>query len=75
MQDWPKLLKKVEKKYLYPLLIHLLRRQSKNVVADKVDASVTAQQEDWPNIRTRCQHVLDWEEVCRKLKDQLFRSH
>ncbi len=53
IQDWPKLLKGVENKYLCPLLVYLLRRQNKTAVADEVDATVTAQQEDWPNIRTR----------------------
>ena len=74
-QDWPELLKEVEKKYLYPLWVHLLCRQSENAVANEFDATVTAHQEDWPNIKTGGKYVPDWEEVCLKLTDQLFRSH
>ena len=74
-QNWSELLKKVEKKYLYPFLVHLLHCQSKNAIADEVNTTVTAQQEDWPNIRTCVQHIPDWKEVYHKLIDQLSRSH
>lgn len=51
MQNWPELLKEGEKKYLYIFSIYLLYCQSENAVANEIDATVTAQQEDWPNIR------------------------
>ena len=70
MQNWPELLKEVEKKYLCPLLVYLLYCQRKNTIADKVDTTVNAQQEDWPNIRTCGQYVLDKEEVHCTLTDQ-----
>lgn len=74
-QNWLELFKEVEKKYLYPFLVHLIHCQSENAVANKVNAIITAQQEDWPNIRIRSQHIPDWEEVYRKFTDQLSRSH
>lgn len=42
IQDWLELLKGVEIKYLYPLSVHLLRRQNETAVVDEVDATITA---------------------------------
>lgn len=53
------LLKRVENKYLYSLSVYLLCYQNKIAITDKVDATVTAQQENWPNIRTCDQYALD----------------
>ena len=56
-------------------MVYLLRRQNETAIVDEVDATVTIQQEDWPNIRTRGQYAPDWAEVCRKLTDQLSKLY
>ena len=38
--DWPKLLKEVENKYIYPFLVYQLYRQSKTPVTDEINTTV-----------------------------------
>lgn len=40
MQNWPKLLKEVEKKYFCLFLVYLLYYQSENAIGDKIDATI-----------------------------------